>query len=93
MVKPYLHPQRVKPDLRNTVYLCTCYHSAPQNYYTFIVDFQGAPTTPLTSVAVTRCVARVLERNSLPGAISALCQVSAPHYLASARGQYFLLCM
>ena len=47
----------------------------PQNY-TFIVDFQGAPTTPLTSVAVTRCVARVLERNSLPGAISALCQVS-----------------
>merc|ERR1712168_1402830 len=36
--------------------------------------WKGAPTTPLTSVAVTKCVANVLERNSLPGAISALCQ-------------------
>ena len=35
---------------------------------------QGAPTTPLTSVAITKVVANVLERNSLPGAISALCQ-------------------
>merc|ERR1711970_1122570 len=36
--------------------------------------WKGAPTTPLTSVAITKCVANVLERNSLPGAISALCQ-------------------
>lgn len=37
--------------------------------------WKGAPTTPLTSVAITKCVANVLERNSLPGAVSALCQV------------------
>ena len=37
--------------------------------------WKGAPTTPLTSVAITKVVADVLERNSLPGAISALCQV------------------
>merc|ERR1711970_341258 len=36
--------------------------------------WKGAPTTPLTSVAITKCVANVLEKNSLPGAISALCQ-------------------
>ena len=42
-------------------------------YYTNITG-QGAPTTPLTSVAITKVVANVLERNSLPGAISALCQ-------------------
>jgi len=36
--------------------------------------WKGAPTTPLTSVAITKCVANVLERNSLPGAVSALCQ-------------------
>eukprot|EP00092_Neocalanus_flemingeri_P065917 GFUD01080231.1.p1 GENE.GFUD01080231.1~~GFUD01080231.1.p1 ORF type:complete len:561 (-),score=159.29 GFUD01080231.1:193-1821(-) len=36
--------------------------------------WKGAPTTPLTSVAITKCVAKVLEKNSLPGAISALCQ-------------------
>ena len=36
--------------------------------------WKGAPTTPLTSVAITKVVANVLERNSLPGAISALCQ-------------------
>ncbi|XP_023349089.1 putative aldehyde dehydrogenase family 7 member A1 homolog [Eurytemora carolleeae] len=36
--------------------------------------WKGAPSTPLTSVAITRCVAKVLENNSLPGAISALCQ-------------------
>jgi len=36
--------------------------------------WKGAPTTPLTSVAITKCVADVLERNSLPGAISSLCQ-------------------
>lgn len=36
--------------------------------------WKGAPTTPLTSVAITKCVGNVLERNSLPGAISALCQ-------------------
>ena len=37
--------------------------------------WKGAPTTPLVSVAITKVVADVLERNSLPGAISALCQV------------------
>merc|ERR1712012_1140641 len=36
--------------------------------------WKGAPTTPLTSVAITKVVADVLERNGLPGAISALCQ-------------------
>ena len=36
--------------------------------------WKGAPTTPLVSVATTRIVAEVLERNGLPGAISALCQ-------------------
>jgi len=36
--------------------------------------WKGAPTTPLTSIAITKTVARVLERNSLPGAVSALCQ-------------------
>ena len=36
--------------------------------------WKGAPTTPLTSVAITKVVADVLERNGLPGAISSLCQ-------------------
>jgi len=36
--------------------------------------WKGAPTTPLTSIAITKCVADVLERNSLPGAVSTLCQ-------------------
>merc|ERR1712106_850873 len=36
--------------------------------------WKGAPSTPLTSVAITKCVSQVLERNSLPGAVSALCQ-------------------
>jgi len=36
--------------------------------------WKGAPTTPLTSVAITKVVADVLARNGLPGAISALCQ-------------------
>ncbi|KAI2642456.1 Alpha-aminoadipic semialdehyde dehydrogenase [Labeo rohita] len=34
--------------------------------------WKGAPTTPLTSVAVTKIVAEVLERNQLPGAICAM---------------------
>ncbi|XP_026128846.1 alpha-aminoadipic semialdehyde dehydrogenase [Carassius auratus] len=34
--------------------------------------WKGAPTTPLTSVAVTRIVAEVLERNHLPGAICSM---------------------
>ncbi|MBN3272874.1 AL7A1 dehydrogenase, partial [Polyodon spathula] len=38
------------------------------------VDLQGkgAPTTPLTSVAVTKIVAEVLEENKLPGAICSM---------------------
>jgi len=39
--------------------------------------WKGAPTTPLASVATTRIVAGVLEKNGLPGAISALCQGGA----------------
>lgn len=35
--------------------------------------WKGAPTTPLTSVATTKIVASVLEKNNLPGAISTLC--------------------
>ena len=30
---------------------------------------KGAPTTPLITIAVTKLVAEVLERNKLPGAI------------------------
>ncbi|XP_063591115.1 alpha-aminoadipic semialdehyde dehydrogenase-like [Penaeus indicus] len=35
--------------------------------------WKGAPTTPLVSVATTKIVASVLEKNNLPGAVSALC--------------------
>ena len=42
--------------------------------------WKGAPSTPLTSVAVTRCVAAVLERAGLPGAVSTLCQVVILHF-------------
>uniref|UniRef100_A0A4W5LPM4 aldehyde dehydrogenase (NAD(+)) n=1 Tax=Hucho hucho TaxID=62062 RepID=A0A4W5LPM4_9TELE len=34
--------------------------------------WKGAPTTPLTSVAVTKIVAQVLEQNNLPGAICSM---------------------
>uniref|UniRef100_A0A8C5ARE9 Aldehyde dehydrogenase domain-containing protein n=1 Tax=Gadus morhua TaxID=8049 RepID=A0A8C5ARE9_GADMO len=34
--------------------------------------WKGAPSTPLTSVAVTKIVAEVLEHNSLPGAICSM---------------------
>ncbi|XP_003974269.1 alpha-aminoadipic semialdehyde dehydrogenase [Takifugu rubripes] len=34
--------------------------------------WKGAPTTPLTSVAVTKIVAEVLEQNKLPGAICSM---------------------
>ncbi|XP_041105666.1 alpha-aminoadipic semialdehyde dehydrogenase-like [Polyodon spathula] len=34
--------------------------------------WKGAPTTPLTSVAVTKIVAEVLEENKLPGAICSM---------------------
>lgn len=35
---------------------------------------KGAPTTPLITVAVTKLIAEVFERNNLPGAIfTALC--------------------
>ncbi|XP_044262045.1 putative aldehyde dehydrogenase family 7 member A1 homolog [Tribolium madens] len=37
------------------------------------VLWKGAETTPLVSVATTRIVAEVLERNNLPGAIATLC--------------------
>lgn len=35
--------------------------------------WKGAPSTPLVSVATTKIVASVLEKNGLPGAISCLC--------------------
>ncbi|XP_042864012.1 alpha-aminoadipic semialdehyde dehydrogenase-like [Penaeus japonicus] len=35
--------------------------------------WKGAPSTPLVSVATTKIVASVLEKNNLPGAVSALC--------------------
>ncbi|KAB7506375.1 Alpha-aminoadipic semialdehyde dehydrogenase [Armadillidium nasatum] len=35
--------------------------------------WKGAPTTPLVSVATTKIVASVLEKNGLPGAVSSLC--------------------
>lgn len=38
------------------------------------VVWKGAPTTPLVTLAMTKLVARVLEKNNLPGAIfTALC--------------------
>ncbi|XP_019881214.1 putative aldehyde dehydrogenase family 7 member A1 homolog [Aethina tumida] len=37
------------------------------------VLWKGAETTPLVSVATTRIVAEVLEKNKLPGAIASLC--------------------
>ncbi|XP_071547548.1 alpha-aminoadipic semialdehyde dehydrogenase [Panulirus ornatus] len=35
--------------------------------------WKGAPSTPLVSVATTKIVSSVLEKNNLPGAVSALC--------------------
>ena len=35
--------------------------------------WKGAPTTPLVSVATTKIVTEVLEKNNLPGAICSLC--------------------
>lgn len=37
------------------------------------VLWKGSETTPLTSVATTKIVADVLQRNNLPGAIASLC--------------------
>jgi aldehyde dehydrogenase family 7 member A1 len=34
--------------------------------------WKGAPTTPLSAVAVTKICAKVLEQNSLPGSICTL---------------------
>lgn len=34
-----------------------------------MINRKGAPTTPLITVAITKLVAQVLERNKLPGAI------------------------
>lgn len=36
------------------------------------VVWKGAPTTPLTSIATTKIVAQVLERNGLPGSVASL---------------------
>lgn len=34
--------------------------------------WKGAPTTPLVSVATTKIIARVLERNGIPGSVASL---------------------
>ena len=34
--------------------------------------WKGAPTTPLTSIATTKIIAKVLESNNLPGAICSM---------------------
>ena len=36
--------------------------------------WKGAPSTPLVSVATTKIVTSVLEKNGLPGGIVSLCQ-------------------
>lgn len=36
------------------------------------VVWKGAPTTPLVSIATTKIVARVLERNGIPGSVASL---------------------
>lgn len=40
-------------------------------YFVLFILFyrKGAPTTPLVTIAVTKLVAEVLEKNNLPGAI------------------------
>lgn len=35
----------------------------------FMINRKGAPTTPLITIAITKLVAAVLEKNKLPGAI------------------------
>jgi aldehyde dehydrogenase family 7 protein A1 len=39
-----------------------------------VMIWKGAPSTPLVSVATTKIIANVLEKNGLPGAICGLCQ-------------------
>ncbi|KAI9224667.1 Seabream Antiquitin and elucidation of Its substrate specificity [Blastocladiella britannica] len=41
------------------------------------VVWKGAPTTNLASVATTKIVSKVLEKNGLPGALAALCTGAA----------------
>ena len=36
------------------------------------VVWKGSPTTPLVSIATTKIVASVLERNGIPGCIASL---------------------
>lgn len=37
------------------------------------VIWKGAPTTSLTSVATTKIITSVLEKNNIPGAVLSLC--------------------
>lgn len=37
------------------------------------VLWKGSETTPLISIATTKILAEVLEKNNLPGAVAALC--------------------
>jgi len=39
-----------------------------------VMLWKGAPSTPLSTIATIRIVSGVLERNGLPGAVTALCQ-------------------
>lgn len=36
------------------------------------VVWKGAPTTPLTSIATTKIIAGVLERNGVPGSVACM---------------------
>lgn len=37
------------------------------------VLWKGSETTPLVSIATTRIIAEVLEKNKIPGAVASLC--------------------
>lgn len=37
------------------------------------VIWKGASTTTLTSIATTKIIAKVLEKNNIPGAVAPLC--------------------
>lgn len=49
--------------------------------------WKGAETTPLVSVATTKVVAEVLERNNIPGAVCALCTGGADVGIAMSKDE------
>ncbi|CAI0419175.1 unnamed protein product [Linum tenue] len=49
-------------------------HCAIKLFCLYFLDRKGAPTTPLVTIALTKLIAEVLEKNELPGAIfTSLC--------------------